>query len=93
MITQTFLIYTQSNIINTKKNEFHNKATRTRDNAMLLFLRRPEKNAVAFCAFENIRELLTAENKSREQRSGCIQYLRHSVFTSTSTVLYLREQL
>ena len=60
---------------------------------MLLLLRRLDKNAVAFCAFESVRELLTAENRRREQRSGCIQYLRHSVFTSTSTVLYLREQL
>jgi hypothetical protein len=39
------------------------------DAAMLLLLRRLLRDAVTFCAFEEVRELTTAQNRRRYQRS------------------------
>jgi len=36
---------------------------------MLLLLRRPLRDTVTFCAFEKVRQPMTAHNRGREQRS------------------------
>jgi len=48
---------------NTMKSELHNRATIMRHMAMLLLLCRLLRDAVIFCAFENMWELITTSKR------------------------------
>jgi hypothetical protein len=59
-------------MINAENSELGDKATRiTRNLGMLLLLRRPLRNAVTFCAFENLPS--PAEALSSSSQKICIQ--------------------
>jgi hypothetical protein len=49
---QKCLICNRVRTINIEKSELHNKATKVRETAMLLLLRRPLKDGVTLCAFQ-----------------------------------------
>jgi hypothetical protein len=55
-------------IINTENSKLHNTVMRTmRDTVMLLPLHTPLRDAVTFCTFEKIRELMTAKKRWQKQ--------------------------